>query len=265
MGKLLNRRHKKITDYFLPCFVGILYLFLYLPILVLILFSFNNNAFTYQWMGFTTKWYYELMQSSEVWHALYNSLLVASVSVVLSISMGTFLVFYGKNVQRLLLLFYGSLAIPEIVLAVSMLSFFSFTQVPLGITALIAGHTLLGLGYVLPIVYVRFSELNVELLEASLDLGATRTQTFFKVVLPWLAPALFAASLLVFIISLDDFVISFFCTSASSQTLPIYIFSMIRAGETPIVSALSTVLLTISSLFVLLFSLLQAKKIGVGR
>jgi len=261
----LNKQRKKITDYFLPCFVGIFYLFLYIPIIVLILSSFNKNAFTYQWTGFTTEWYYELLESSEVWDALHNSLLVAGCSVVLSVSMGAFLVFYSKQMHRLLILFYGSLAMPEIVLAVGMLSFFAFTQVPLGITALIAGHTLLGLGYVVPIIYVRFNELNTELIEASLDLGATQTQTFFMVVLPWLMPALFAASLLVFIISLDDFVISFFCTSAASQTLPLYIFSMIRVGETSLVSALSTLLLVVSSLFVLLFSALQVKRMGVGR
>ena len=261
----MNRQRKKITDYFLPSFVGIVYFFLYLPIVVLILFSFNKNAFSYQWTGFTTEWYYELMASSEVWHALHNSLLVASVSVLLSVSMGALLVFYGAHVQKLLLLFYGSLAMPEIVLAVAVLSFFAFTQIPLGISALIAGHTLFGLGYVVPIIYIRFNELSAELLEASLDLGATQTQTFFMVVLPWLMPALFAASLLVFIISLDDFVISFFCTSAASQTLPIYIFSMIRAGEISIVSALSTVLLFGSSLLVLLFSALQIRRMGIGR
>jgi spermidine/putrescine transport system permease protein len=258
-------RPKKIIDYFLPCFVSVLYIFLYLPIIVLILFSFNKNAFTYQWKGFTIEWYYALFESSEVWSALSNSLLVASISVVLSISMGALLVFFSTRIKRLLLLFYGSLAIPEIVLAVGMLSFFALTQIPLGITALIAGHTLLGLGYVIPIIYIRFNELSSELIEASLDLGASQVQTFFRIVLPWLAPALFAASLLVFIISFDDFVISFFCTSAASQTLPIYIFSMIRAGEMPIVSALSTVLLFVSSLFVLLFSALQIKRIGLGR
>lgn len=232
---------------------------------MLILFSFNKNAFTYQWTGFTFEWYHQLLKSSEIWSALHNSLLVASISVIFSISMGAIFVFFGTKVRQLLLLFYGSLTIPEIVLAVGMLSFFVVTQVPLGITALIAGHTLLGLGYVIPIIYIRFNELDTELIEASLDLGATQIQTFFKIVLPWLMPALFAASLLVFIISFDDFVISFFCTSAASQTLPIYIFSMIRAGEMPIVSALSAVLLFVSSLLVLLFSALQIKRIGFGR
>lgn len=261
----MNIPGKKISEYIFPCFVTVLYLFLYMPILALLVFSFNKNPFTYQWMGFTTKWYHALILSSEVWHALYNSLIVASASVVLSITMGTLLVFFGTNMQKLLLLFYGNLAMPEIILAISMISFFSFTQLPLGITTLIAGHSLLGLGYVLPIIYIRFSELNTELLEASLDLGATKVQTFFKIVFPWLAPALFAASLLVFIISFDDFVISFFCSSASSQTLPIYIFAMIRSGETPIVSALSATLLIASSFLVLLFSLLQVKKMDIYR
>jgi len=151
------------------------------------------------------------------------------------------------------------------VLAVGLLSFFSLLWVPLGLTTLIAAHTLIGLGYVVPMIYTRFSELNYALTEVSMDLGATRTQTFMRIILPLLSPTLFASALLVFIISLDDFVISFFCSGATTQTLPMYIFSVIRSGATPTVNALSTVLLGVSSLFVILFSLLNIKKVDVLR
>ncbi len=253
--------------FFLPLFVGMMYLFLYLPITVLIVYSFNDNAFTYHWKGFTTRWYYELFNSVEAWDALQNSLMVAGTSVVLSLAMGSLLVFFGvkKYVQQALPFFYGSLAMPEIVLAVGMLTFFSFFSVPLGLTSLIAGHTLIGLGYVVPIIYARFAELDVSLLEASYDLGASQMQTFFSVVLPLITPALIASGLLVFIISFDDFIISFFCAGASAQTLPLYIFAMIRAGETPVVNALSTLLLVGSSFLVLIFSSLQIKRMGRTR
>jgi spermidine/putrescine transport system permease protein len=132
--------------------------------------------------------------------------------------------------------------------------------VPLGLTTLIVGHTLVGLGFVVPIVYNRFAEIDQRLIEASLDLGATYWQTFFKIVLPLLRPALIAAGLLVFIISLDDFLVAFFCASADSQTLSLYIFSMVRAGLSPLVNALSTFLLLVSCLFVLLFSLISQKR-----
>ena len=150
---------------------------------------------------------------------------------------------------------------PEIVLAVGLLSFFSFFAVPLGATTLIVGHTLLGLGYVIPILHARFIELDESLIEASYDLGATQRQTFFSIVLPLLMPALVASGLLVFIISLDDFIISFFCAGASVQTLPLYIFAVIRTGASPMINALSTIMLIFSSLFVLLFSFLHIRKV----
>jgi len=137
--------------------------------------------------------------------------------------------------------------------------------VPLGTTTLIVGHTLLGLGYVIPILHARFVELDISLIEASYDLGATQKQTFFSIVLPLLRPALIASGLLVFIISLDDFIISFFCAGASIQTLPLYIFALIRTGASPMVNALSTILLIVSSLLVFLFSFLQIKKIRIQK
>lgn len=254
---------KKRASYFWPIAVAGFYFFLYLPIFVLVVFSFNDNAFTQNWVGFTTDWYADLCESTEVWHALKNSLLIALSAVCLSLTLGSTLIFFGSRlvVQRLLLLFYGSLAMPEIVLAVGLLSLFSFFAVSLGATTLIVGHTLLGLGYVIPILHSRFVELDVSLIEASYDLGATKRQTFFRVVLPLLAPALIAAGLLVFIISLDDFIISFFCAGASVQTLPLYIFSVIRTGASPMINALSTIMLIVSSLLVLLFSFVQVKKI----
>lgn len=256
---------KGIKAYMMPLFVAALYFLLYIPIFVLVVFSFNDNAITYNWLGFTTEWYADLFSSAEVWDALSNSLFVALSSVFLSLTLGSVLIFFGNRdrVQQLLLLFYGSLAIPEIVLAVGLLSLFSFFAVPLGAATLIAGHTLLGLGYVVPILHARFVELDVSLIEASYDLGATKRQTFFSIVLPLLAPAMIASGLLVFIISLDDFIISFFCAGASMQTLPLYIFAVIRSGASPMINALSTILLLTSSFFVLLFSFLQIKKVRV--
>jgi len=253
------------SRYFFPFMVLSLFLFLYIPIVVLIVFSFNDNPYTYQWSGFTLQWYHELFASVEIWDALKNSLIVAASSVFLSTIMGVLLVFYSAHTffNKAFVLFYGNLVMPEIVLAVGMLSAFSFFAIPLGLTTLIAGHTLLGLGYVVPMVRARFIDLDVRYAEASLDLGATQGQTLRKIILPLLSPALFAAALLVFIVSLDDFVISFFCAGASTQTLPMYIFSMIRSGASPVVSALSTVLLVASSLLVLIFSSLQIKKTDV--
>jgi ABC-type spermidine/putrescine transport system permease subunit II len=117
----------------------------------------------------------------------------------------------------------------------------------------------LGLGFVVPLVYARFLELDPTLTEASLALGATPIQTFFKVTLPLLTPSLIATSLLVFIISFDDFILSYFCAGSSSQTLSLYILSMLRSGVSPVVNALSAVLLFLSSLLVFVFFSLKTR------
>ena len=246
----------------LPLFVASFFLFLYIPILVLVVFSFNASSMPYEWTGFTTEWYRQLFASKEAWQALNNSLIVALTSVFLSVAMSVMLVYYGsEKYSRYFPLFYGTLVVPEIVLAVGILGFFSLFSVALGFSTLIAGHTLLGLGYAVPIIQARYAELEKHLTEASLDLGATRAQTFFRVILPLLAPSLFAASLLIFVLSLDDFLIAFFCAGAETQTLPLYIFSVVRSGGSPIVNALSTIMILSGSLLILVMAILQARKV----
>lgn len=240
-------------------FVISVYLFLYIPVIILMLFSFNRGDSPTYWLGFTTYWYHEVFTSSEVYDALINSILVASVSVVLTILLSTAYVFYGRisGLYAILPLFYIGLAVPEIVLAVGLLSTFYVLSLPLGIMTLIAGHTLIGLGYVVPIIFARYNELDERLLEASYDLGATRAQTFLYIVIPFLLPALLSSALLVFIISFDDFVLSFFCAGPAAQTLPVYLFALIRSGATPMVNVISTLMLVSSALCVGVFSWIQ--------
>ncbi|MBS0607424.1 MAG: ABC transporter permease subunit [Verrucomicrobia bacterium] len=191
-----------------------------------------------------------------------NSLIVAVFSTLISLAMGVFLIFYGAQggrIGKFLNLFYGNLVIPETVLAVSLLGFFSLFSIPLGLLTLILAHSVLGLGFVIPIVYARFLELDLRMTEASLVLGATPFQTFFKVTLPLLRPSLIATGLLVFIISFDDFILSYFCAGSSSQTLSLYILSMLRSGISPVVNALSAVLLILSSLMVFFFFSLKTR------
>lgn len=236
--------------------VGFTYLFLYVPLIVLLVFSFNTEGFPSPWKGFTLKWYHELFRANHLWASFLNSLIVAFCATGISLTMGVFLLFYaaqGGRIGRFLTLFYGNLVIPETVLAVSLLGFFTLVAIPLGLTTLILAHTVLALGFVIPIVYARFVELDYRMTEASLVLGATPIQTFFKVTLPLLRPSLIVSGLLVFIISFDDFILSYFCAGSTSQTLSLYILSMLRSGISPIVNALSAVLLILSSSLVLLF------------
>jgi len=236
--------------------IAMTYLFLYVPIIVLLVFSFNSERFPSPWTSFTFKWYQQLFQSTYLWKAFGNSLIVAFSATLISLFAGIGLIFYaaqGGRIGGFLNLFYGNLIIPETVLAVSLLTFFTTIHIPLGITTLILAHSVLGLGFVVPITYARFRELDYNLTEASLDLGATPLQTFFKVTLPMLRPSLITISLLVFILSFDDFILSYFCAGSTAQTLSLYILSMIRTGVSPVVNALSSILLFLSSLLVLIF------------
>ena len=124
--------------YLIPVSVALMYLFLYVPIIVLIIFSFNNSDFPYAWHGFTLRWYKELFASPEIWNAIKNSCIVASSAVGLSITMGSMIVFFGSRTKmaRFFVLFYGSLAAPEIAVAVSLLGLFTLMFIPLGLTTL---------------------------------------------------------------------------------------------------------------------------------
>jgi spermidine/putrescine transport system permease protein len=252
----------KLSSIGLLAVVTATYLFLYVPLIVLLVFSFNTEGFPSPWKGFTLKWYHELFQATHLWASFLNSLIVAICSTAISLTMGVFLIFYvaqGGRIGKLLVLFYGNLVIPETVLAVGLLGFFTLISIPLGLTTLVLAHTVLGLGFVIPIVYARFVELDYRMTEASLVLGATPIQTFFKVTLPLLRPSLMVTGLLVFIISFDDFILSYFCAGSTSQTLSLFILSMLRSGISPIVNALSAVLLLFSSILVLLFFIFSQK------
>lgn len=253
---------KKINSLGLPLFVTAVYLFLYIPIAILVIFSFNSAAFPSPWVSFSLQWYRELFSIWEIWQAFFNSLFIALTATILSLTMGMALIYYSvmnREFKKLLLLFYANTIIPEVVLAVGLLTLFSIFSVPLGFVSLIIAHTVLALGYVIPLIYTRYDDLDKRVVEASYDLGATKTQTFFKITVPLLMPALTGAGLLVFILSFDDFILSFFCAGSEAQTLSLYIYSMIRTGVSPVVNALSTLLLALSSFLVLIFCSLNVR------
>jgi len=232
------------------------YLFIYIPIIILVLFSFNNGPFPAPWVGFSLKWYKELLHATSLWNAFGNSLIIAFAATALSLLMSLGLIYYQSCVGPIgawQYLFYGNVFIPEIVFAMGLLSFLSLCTIPLGIPALIAGHTILGLGYAVPILLASYHTLDDKMREASYDLGATKSQTFFKITVPLLKPALLVAGLLVFIISFDDFILSYFCAGSEAQTLSLYIYSMIKHGISPVINALSTLLLVLSGCMVFIF------------
>ena len=239
----------RIGRYINPLFVSGVYLFLYLPIVVLVIFSFNDGDFVGGWRGFSLRWYYEMCSSHEIFAALRASLIVAFSSTLLSLVCGTGAVIATKwlRVGQWLNIFYANVLVPDIVLGIGLLCLFSVLGLPLGYKSLIVGHTVVGLGFVIPIVGSRFHQIDPILTEASLDLGATQWQTMKRVVLPLLTPGLMASGLLVFTLSLDDFVISFFCSGTHIETLSVYVFNQMKNMIDPRINALSTCMLLISS------------------
>ncbi|MDQ5940742.1 MAG: spermidine/putrescine transport system permease protein [Candidatus Dependentiae bacterium] len=245
--------------YLNPLMVSCVYLFLYLPIIILVVFSFNDGDFAGGWKGFSFRWYHAMVHSQEILAALRASLIVACSSTILSLVFGTCAVISTKWLrwERWLNVFYTNVLIPDIVLGIGLLCLFSLLNLPLGYKSLIVGHTVLGLGFVIPIVSSRFNQIDPILTEASLDLGATQWQTMRRVVLPLLTPGLMAAGLLVFTLSLDDFVISFFCAGTHVETLSVYVFNQIKNLIDPSINALSTCMLLISSLSVVCLAYLN--------
>lgn len=252
-------RNKKIPS---SLFIFSVFLFLYLPIIVLLVFSFNAEAFPSPWKSFSWKWYGELFRAPYLWQSFANSLIIAVSATCISLFLGVCFIFYlaqGGRIRRYISLYYGNLVIPETVLAVALLGFFTTLSIPLGLLTLVLAHTVLGVGFTIPMLHARYQEMDPRMTEASLDLGATPLQAFFTVTLPFLRPSLIATGLLVFILSFDDFILAYFCAGSSSQTLSLYILSMLRTGICPVVNALSAVLFLLSGLFALLFFSLQSR------
>lgn len=229
----------------------LIFAILYMPIAVLIVFSFNNSKVNAIWMGFTLKWYEGLVKDSNVLNAMYNSLTVAFISTLLSTVIGTLAAvgmykytFKGKTVLDGLL--YVPIIIPEIVMGIALLMFFSQAKIPQGITTLIIAHITFSVSYVVVVVRARLKGFDKSLEEAAMDLGATPIKTFYKITLPLIMPAIIAGALLAFTLSMDDVIISFFVSGPGCTTLPLKIFSMVKFGVTPEINALSTIMLLIT-------------------
>lgn len=238
-------------------YAALVYGFLYLPILVLVVFSFNKSKLNATWSGFTLDWYKSLLNNAQILEALKNSLIIAFVSTFFAVLIGTLAAigmyrykFKGKKVMEGLL--YIPVVIPEIVMGISMLAFFSLLNLEAGLLTLILAHITFCIAYVIVVVRARLDGFDIALEEAALDLGATPWQTLTKVTLPVISPGIIAGGLLAFTLSLDDVIISFFASGPDSNTLPLKIFSMVKFGVTPEINALSTVMMVFTLSMVLI-------------
>jgi spermidine/putrescine transport system permease protein len=234
---------------------GLVYIFLYAPIFMLIILSFNRSGLPTAWGGFSLHWYQELLKNKSLLRAALNSLIVAGGSTIISATLGTLLALGVENLRRKLVLnafIFLPMIIPDIVLAIALLSFFTFLEIPLSLLTITISHVVFNTAFVAAIVRTRLSYFDPTVEEASLDLGAPPLKTLLNITLPLLLPGVVAGSLLAFTISLDEFVIAFFTAGPSQPTLPIQVYSMVRFGVTPDVNALSTIVLCLSSLLILI-------------
>lgn len=232
-----------------------LLLFFYLPIFVLVLYSFNSSRFGGVWTGWTLHWYRQLYREREIWHALTNSLLIAASATLMSTALGTTAAIalhrYASRLQKFhYTLIYTPLVVPEILMGISLLLFFSALHMKLGLFTIFLAHVTFCISYVAMVVLGRLQDFDYAIVEAAQDLGAGWWDTLRRVLLPLLMPGIVAGGLLAFTLSIDDFVITFFVAGPGSTTLPIRIYSMIKHGSPPLINALSSILLLITFLAV---------------
>jgi spermidine/putrescine transport system permease protein len=255
---------KKLTGKFLSLYAFLIYSIIYIPIVILIVFSFNNSKINATWQGFTFDWYLQLFHDVDIITAMTNSLLVAFVSSIVSTIIGTLAAvglykykFKGKTVLDGLL--YVPIIIPEIVMVIALLMFFSQFNMPDGALSLILAHATFSVSYVVIVVKAKLEGFDSSLEEAAMDLGARPFVTFCKVTLPIIAPGILAGSLLAFTLSMDDVIVSFFVSGPGFTTLPLKIFSMVKFGVSPVINALSTIMLVITLSIAVISEMLRFK------
>lgn len=239
------------------------YAFLYLPILVLMILSFNKAGLPTAWGGFSVEWYGKLFANPKIQQAAFNSFVVAIVSTLLSTVLGTLLALGVErsrpSAAREALLF-TPMIIPDIVLAIALLSFFTLLKFSLGLHSIIMAHVVFNIAFVTAVVRARLKSFDWSLTEVSRDLGAGPVATFRHITLPLILPSVIAAALLAFTLSVDEFIIAYFTAGAgqSSTTLPMQIYAMIRFGVTPEINAMATIIMGIA--FVALFTAQRLNK-----
>jgi len=246
----------KLLQWGLGVWTAWVFAFLYLPIGVLIAYSFNTSRLNIRWEGFTVQWYERLWSNDPILRALQNSLIIALATTVASVVIGTvgawllhrFRFRFSGTIQTLVCL---PMVMPEIVMGISLLVFFTVLSLPLGFGSVIIAHITFCFPFVLVAVQARLQGLDPALEEAALDLGATPLQAFWLVIVPSLRPAIISGALMAFTLSLDELIVTYFTASPASATLPLRVFGMAKVGLNPMLNALSAIFIVTTIAFVL--------------
>ena len=237
----------------------LVYGFLYLPLLIVVIYSFNDSKLNAEWVGFTWNWYHKLFNNREMLSAAGNSLIIATTSAMVATVLGTLagMAMYRYRLKLLPALVLAPIAMPDILMGVSLLLFFIMLNMSLGLVSITLAHITFCIGFVALSVQARMSSIDRSLTEAARDLGATPWLCFRKITLPLLAPGIIAGALMACTLSIDDFVITFFVAGVGSSTLPLQIYSMVKIAVTPEVNAISTLLMLLTLIMITLVAKLS--------
>lgn len=268
------RRHSPL-ERLLGAHSWLVYLFFYAPIIVLVIFSFNDGRQVSIWQGASLRWYRQMLQDAALLNALKNSLIVAFVSTVVATILGTGSAlalerfrFRGQRIYDGLI--YLAIIVPEVTLAAMMLVFFiqvfdviggiTGSTPNLSLTTIILSHIAFNIAFVVVVVRARLAGLDPSLEEAAADLYASRWKAFRRVTLPLIMPGVLGGALLALTMSLDDVVTTAFVSGPGSTTLPVYVFGLVKKGVTPVINAVSVLMLVVS--MALVFGSLLAQQGG---
>jgi putrescine transport system permease protein len=246
------------------------FLFLYLPMVTLVVYSFNKSPLPTVWGGFTLDWYAKLAHDSEILNGLWLSMKIAFLSACFSVVLGTLAAFSLVKYKRFRgrTFFSGMvnapLVMPEVIQGLSLLLMLVSVQRLIGfpergLMTILLGHLMMGLSYAAVVIAARLQEVNPQLEEAAMDLGAKPWQVFTLVTLPMITQSLASAWLLTFSLSLDDVVVSAFLSGPGATTMPLVIFSRARLGVSPSVNAVATVIIVVVAVCVTIASILVAR------
>ena len=246
-------------------YLGLILALMYVPIVLVIIYSFNESKISSVWDGFSLKWYVDLFKDESMFEALLNSIILGLSSSLAAAVIGTLGAVGSSKVElkgKGIVEYISTLPImiPEIILGMVFMAFFSLIGLPFGMTTLIIAHTAFCIPYVFMMVKARLVGMDKSLEEAAQDLGASKIRTFFDIILPLIIPAIASGMLLSFAMSFDDVIISVFVTGVNSNTLPLKIYSQLKTGVTPKINALCTLMFFVTVLICSLSALLGREK-----
>jgi spermidine/putrescine transport system permease protein len=243
----------------------LVFAFLYCPIVVLVIFSFNESKYSGIWHGFTFNWYHQLFHDNLLLTVAAHSILLACIASSIANILGMIAAvalfrfrFMGKSYLQGLI--FILLLIPDIVLGIALLILFTTLRIQPGFLTLLLAHITFCMPFTLVTIYSRLSDFDKSIFQAAKDLGASDLTVLRKILIPILTPALIAAWLLSFTLSIDDVMVSFFVSGPSYQILPLYIYSMIKTGVTPEMNALCSAMFMFTLPLLIIYGIVNRRR-----